>query len=256
MKHLITEEHVEENVLQILKSLDYDIIRGSNEEYLPGGSSALRSDYKDVVLIDKLKSALRKINPSIPEEAREQAIKQILRSESQKLIADNESFHKLLVDGVSIPISKGGEERHIIVNLFDYNNLENNEFSAVNQFTIIENNVERISDVILFINGLPLIVLELKNLADEKADIWTAYDQFQTYKEQLPSLFRFNEILIISDGIEARAGTITSERERFMQWKTINGEKPKKGLTEIEVLLKGMCDKKRILDIIRKLHCF
>ncbi|HZX12086.1 MAG TPA: type I restriction endonuclease subunit R [Candidatus Nanoarchaeia archaeon] len=256
MKKLITEEHVEENVLDILKNLDYDIIRGSNEEYLPGGSSALRSDYKEVVLVDKLRYALRKINPSISEEAREQAIKQILRSESQKLIADNESFHKLLVDGVSIPISKGGEERHIIVNLFDYNNLENNEFSAVNQFTIIENNVERRPDVILFVNGLPLVVLELKNLADEKADIWTAYDQFQTYKEQLPSLFRFNEILIISDGIEARAGTITSERERFMQWKTINGEKPKKGLTEIEVLLRGMCDKKKILDIIRNFIVF
>ena len=256
MKKLITEEHVEENVLDILKNLDYNIIRGSNEEYLPGGSSALRSDYKDVVLVDKLRYALRKINPSISEEARELALKQILRSESQKLIADNESFHKLLVDGVSIPISKGGEERHIIIKLFDFENLENNEFSAVNQFTIIENNVERRPDVILFINGLPLVVLELKNLADEKADIWTAFDQFQTYKEQLPSLFRFNEILIISDGIEARAGTITSERERFMQWKTINGEKPKKGLTEIEVLLKGMCDKKRILDIIRNFIVF
>ncbi|HIJ01251.1 TPA: type I restriction endonuclease subunit R, partial [Candidatus Woesearchaeota archaeon] len=256
MPKLITEEHVEENVLAILKSLDYNIIRGSNEEYLPGGSSALRSDYKDVVLVDKLRYALRKINPSISEEARELALKQILRSESQKLIADNESFHKLLVDGVSIPISKGGEERHIIIKLFDFENLENNEFSAVNQFTIIENNVERRPDVILFINGLPLVVLELKNLADEKADIWTAFDQFQTYKEQLPSLFRFNEILIISDGIEARAGTITSERERFMQWKTINGEKPKKGLTEIEVLLKGMCDKKRILDIIRNFIVF
>ena len=256
MKHLITEEHVEENVLDILKNLDYDIIRGSNEEYLPGGSSALRSDYKDVVLVDKLRYALKKINTSISEEAREQAIKQILRSESQKLIADNESFHKLLVDGVSIPISKGGEERHIIVKLFDFENLENNEFSAVNQFTIIENNIERRPDVILFINGLPLVVLELKNLADEKADIWTAYDQFQTYMQQLPSLFRFNEMLIISDGIEARAGTITSERERFMQWKTINGEKTKKGFTEIEILLRGMCDKKRILDLIRNFIVF
>ena len=117
MKKLITEEHVEENVLSILESLDYDIIRGSNEEYLPGGSQELRKNYRDVVLTDKLRYALRKVNPNIPEEAREQAIKQILRSESQKLIADNESFHKLLVDGVSIPISKGGEERHIIVKL-------------------------------------------------------------------------------------------------------------------------------------------
>ncbi len=256
MKKLITEEHVEENVLDILKSLDYDIIRGSNEEHLPGGSSALRSDYKDVVIVDKLRYALKKINPSVSEEARELAIKQILRVESQKLIADNESFHKLLTDGVSIPIKKGGEERHIIVNLFDFENLENNEFSAVNQFTIIENNVERRPDVILFINGLPLVILELKNLADEKADIWMAYDQFQTYMQQLPSVFRFNEILIISDGIQARFGTITSEKERFMQWKTINGEKPKKGLTEIEVLLRGMCDKKRILDLIRNFIVF
>lgn len=256
MKHLITESDVEENVLDILKSLDYEIIRGSREEYLPGGSKALREDYKDVVLIDKLRYALRKINPSVPEEAREQAIKQILRSESQKLITNNESFHKMLVDGISIPISKNGEERYIIVNLFDFNDPENNEFTAVNQFTIIENNVERRADVILFINGLPLVVFELKNLADEKADIWTAYDQFQTYMKEIPSLFRFNEILIISDGIEARAGTITSERERFMQWKTINGEKPENGLTEIEVLLRGMCDKSRILDIIRNFIVF
>ncbi len=256
MKHLITESDVEENVLKILKNLDYEIIRGSSEEYLPGGSKALRSDYKDVVLTDKLRYALRKINPSVPEEAREQAIKQILRSESQKLIVDNENFHKMLVDGISVPISKNGEERHVIVNLFDFNNPENNEFTAVNQFTIIENNVERRPDVILFINGLPLVVLELKNLADEQADVWTAYNQFQTYMQQLPSLFRFNEILIISDGIEARAGTITSERERFMQWKTINGEKPRKGFTEIEVLLRGMCDKNRILDIIRNFIVF
>ncbi len=114
MKHLITEEDVEENVLDILKSLGYGIIRRSNEEYLPGGSSALRSDYKDVVIIDKLRYALKKINPAAPEEARERAIKQILRSESQKLIVNNESFHKLLTNGISVPIKKDGEERHVI----------------------------------------------------------------------------------------------------------------------------------------------
>ena len=102
----------------------------------------------------------------------------------------------------------------------------------------------------LFINGIPLLIFELKNLADEKADIWMAYNQFQTYMEQLPSLFRFNELLVISDGIEARAGTISSEKERFMQWKTIDGEKPTKGLTETEILLRGMCDRQRFLDIV------
>src|SRR5207249_12069067 len=111
-------------------------------------------------------------------------------------------------------------------------------------------------DVILFVNGFPLLILELKNLADEDATIWTAFSQFQTYKDQLPTLFRYNEILVISDGIEARAGTITSEKERFMQWKTIDGEKPRKGLTEIEVLLRGMCDKQRFLDIVRNFVVF
>ena len=257
MKKLITEADVEENVLAILKSLNYDIIRGSDEVHLPGGSQALRQDYKDVVLVDKLRYALRKINPTIPEEAREQALKQVLRSESQKLIVDNENFHKMLVDGIDIPVKgKDGEERHEKVWLFDFENLENNEFSAVNQFTVIENNVERRPDVILFINGLPLVLFELKNLADENADIWMAYDQFQTYEDQLPALFRFNEILIISDGIEARAGTITSEKERFMPWKTISGEKPTSGLTQIEVLLRGMCNKKVLLDLIRNFVVF
>ncbi len=256
MKKLITEEHVEENVLDILKKLDYNIIRGSNEEYLPSGSQALRENYKEVVIIDKLKDSLKKLNPKLSEEVREQALKQILRTESQKLIVDNEIFHKLLVDGVSISISKKGEERYEIIKIFDFENIDNNDFSAVNQFTIVENNIERRPDVILFINGLPLVILELKNIADEKADIWTAYDQLQTYKHQLPSLFKFNEILIISDGIQARIGTLSSEKERFMQWKTIDGIKLSSNLTEIETLLKGMCNKKVLLDILRNFIVF
>lgn len=256
MPKAVHESDVEENVLSILGSLGYEIIRGDNEDYLPGGRFALRADYKDIIIVDRLRAALRKINPSIPEEAREQAVKQVFRSESQKLIADNESFHKLLADGVDIPIQMEGGERYQKVWLFDFKNSKNNDFLAVNQFTVIENNVERRPDVILFVNGIPLLIFELKNLADEDATIWTAYDQFQTYEDQLHSLFRFNEILVISDGIEARAGTITSERERFMQWKTIDGEKPRKGLTEVEVLLRGMCQKERLLDIARNFIVF
>lgn len=256
MPRAIHESDVEENVLSILESLGYEIIRGDNEDHLPGGRFALRAGYSDVVLVERLRDALRKINPSISEEAREQAVKQVLRSESQKLIADNESFNKLLVDGVDIPVQLEGEERYQKVWLFDFENPENNDFLAVNQFTVIENNVDRRPDVVLFVNGIPLLVLELKNPADEEATIWTAYDQFQTYEDQLPSLFRFNEILVISDGIEARAGTITSERERFMQWKTIDGRKPRKLLTGIEVLLRGMCEKHRLLDITRNFIVF
>lgn len=256
MTKVITESDVEENVLAILESLGYEIIRGDNEDYLPEGRWALRADYKDVVLVERLREVLKKINPSIPEEAREQAIKQVLRSESQKLIADNENFHKMLVDGIDVPIKAEEGESYKKVWFFDFEKPENNEFLAVNQFTVIENNIERRPDVILFVNGIPLLVIELKNLADEDATISTAYDQFQTYKGQLPSLFRYNELLVISDGIEARAGTITSEKERFMQWKTIDGEKPRKGLTEIEVLLRGICDKQRLLDIVRNFIVF
>lgn len=256
MAKVIHESDVEENVLAILQSLGYEIIRGDNEDYLPNGRLALRQRYEDVVLVERLRQALQRINPHVPKETREQAIKQVLRSESQKLIADNESFHKMLVDGIDIPIQTKEGERYEKVWLYDFDTPKNNDFLAVNQFTVIENNIERRPDVVLFVNGIPLLVIELKNLADEEATIWTAYDQFQTYKEQIPSLFRYNEILVISDGIEARAGTITSEKERFMQWKTIEGEKPRKGLTEIEVLLRGMCDKQRLLDIVRNFIVF
>ena len=203
-----------------------------------------------------MREALRKVNPSISAESLEQAVKQVLRIESQKLIEDNERFHKLLVNGVDVPYQKDGVERFQKIWLFDFDNPRNNDFLAINQFTVIENNIERRPDVILFVNGIPLLILELKNLADEEATIWTAYGQFQTYEDQLRYLFRYNEILVISDGIGARAGTITSERERFMQWKTIDGRKPRQGLTEIETLLRGMCEKERLLDLARNFIVF
>ncbi|MEM4358297.1 MAG: type I restriction endonuclease subunit R [Candidatus Pacearchaeota archaeon] len=255
MKKAISESDVEEFVLSLLEKLGYEIIRGNNENYLPNGKYALRQRYEDVVLVDRLRQALRRINPQVSEEAREQVIKEILRIGSQKLLVDNETFHRMLTDGVSIPIKKEGEERHVLINLFDFKDIKNNDFLAVNQFTVIEKDERRL-DIVLFVNGLPLVVIELKNPTDENATIWTAYNQLQTYKEQIPSLFKYNEILVISDGIEARAGTITSEPERFMQWKTIDGEKPKKGLTEIEILIRGMFGKNRLLDIVRNFIVF
>ncbi|MEM4282490.1 MAG: type I restriction endonuclease subunit R [Candidatus Woesearchaeota archaeon] len=252
----IHESDVEEFALSVLGSLGYEVIRGNNEDYLPGGKYALRQRYEDVVLVDRLREALRRINPQVSEEVREQAIKEVLRIGSQKLLVDNETFHRMLTDGISIPIAKAGEERHVLINLFDFEDIKNNDFLAVNQFTVIENNAERRPDIVLFVNGLPLVVIELKNPADKDATIWTAYNQFQTYKEQIPSLFKYNEILVISDGMDARAGTITSEPERFMQWKTIEGEKPMKGLSEIEILLRGMLDKDKLLDIVRNFIVF
>src|SRR2546428_6974809 len=143
MPKVIHESDVEENVLEILESLGYEIIRGEDEDYLPGGRSALRLDFKEVVLSGRLRDALKSINPSVSEEVREQAVKQVLRTESQKLIEDNERFHKLLVDGVDVPFQSEGEERYQKVWLFDFKNPGNNDFIAMNQFTVIENNVER-----------------------------------------------------------------------------------------------------------------
>lgn len=220
-------------------------------------------------MTERLREALRKINPSVSEEAREQAIKQVLRAESQKLVENNEHFHKLLVDGVDVPFQSEGEERYQKVWLFDFKNPENNDFLAMNQFTVIDVD-ERRPDVILFVNGIPLVIMELKSLADEEADIWKAYNDHQTKMEKIPSLYRYSEILLISDGLDTpteegatglpksgtRAGTITSEPQRFMQWKTIDGEKPKKGLSELEVLLRGMFAKGRLLDIARNFIVF
>lgn len=211
---------------------------------------------------------LGRINPSVSENAREQAIKQVLRTESQKLIEDNEHFHRLLVDGVDVPYQSDGEERYQKVWLFDFRNPENNDFLAMNQFTV-KGVDERRPDVVLFVNGIPLIIMELKNPADESADIWKAYNDHQTKMEKIPSLYRFGEILVISDGLDSpeekttglpksgtRAGTISSEPEWFMRWKTIDGEKPKTGLPELEVLLRGMFGKHRLLDIARNFIVF
>ncbi len=256
MKHAIYESDLENYVLSILESMGYEVVRGDNEEYLPGGTFALRSSYSEVLLVERLRKALQRINPKASVELIEQSIKQLQISESQNLLYENERFHKLLVDGVDVAIRKDNEERYEKLWLFDFQDIENNEFLVTNQFTVLENNHERRPDVVLFINGIPLVVMELKNPSDENATIQDAYNKLQTYKDQIPALFKFNEILVISDGFQARAGTITSEAERFMQCKTINGEKPDKNLIEIDVLLKGMFDKTRILDIVRNFIVF
>ncbi|MEA3248346.1 MAG: type I restriction endonuclease subunit R [Nanoarchaeota archaeon] len=163
----------------------------------------------------------------------------------------NQNFHKLLTEGVPVEYRKDGKIKHGNVQLVDFENPNKNEFVAINQFTIIENNVNKRPDVILFVNGLPLAVIELKNIADEKATIADAFNQLQTYKEQIPSLFRYNEILVISDGHKAKAGTLTSNKEWFTSWKTINGKEQKKETLELEILLKGMFEKSTFLELIR-----
>ncbi|MCH7605485.1 type I restriction endonuclease subunit R, partial [Patescibacteria group bacterium] len=255
MPKIITESEVEDVVLDILSELGYMVLYGP--DLAPDESKPERSDYSDVVLVDRLRSAIDSINPSLPESAKDEAVKKLLRFESPSLVVNNQTFHKMLVDGVDVEYRKGGRVVCNKVWLFDFDKLKNNEFLAVNQFTVIENNFNRRPDVVIFVNGLPLAVVELKNPADENASCKSAFNQFETYKVQIPSLFRFNEVLVVSDGIEAKAGTITSSWERFLPWKTIDGiENAPSSIPQIEVLLRGMFEKKIFLDLVRHFVVF
>ena len=255
MSSFISEEDVEQYALDVLTGLGYE--RAYGPDISEGGLHPERN-YDEVVLLERLRRAIDKFNPEVPAGAKEEAIKKVLRvkSYSQNLIENNHAFHKMLVDGVDVEYRKDGRIVGDKVWLFDFSHPDNNEFLAVNQFTVIERNNNRRADMVLFVNGLPLVVIELKNPADEEATIWKAYEQFQTYMQEISSLFAYNEVLVISDGTEARAGTITSDKQRFMPWKTIDGEEPPIVMPQIEVLLKGICKKERLLDLIRHFIVF
>jgi len=255
VQKIITESEIEQAALDILAEMGYGIVHGP--DIASDGDKPERHSYADVVLVDRLREVIDRFNPSIPSEAKEAAIKQILRSESPDLIVNNHRFHQMVVNGVDVEFRKGDRIVPDKVWLFDFKNPFNNEFLAVNQFTIIENNNNRRPDIILFINGLPLVVIELKNPADENATVYSAFKQFQTYKSQIPTLFNFNEILITSDGFDAKAGTITSDWERFQPWKSVDGKnKAHHAMPQIEVLLKGMLNKQTLLDLVRHFIVF
>lgn len=253
MPKIMTESEVEEAALDILKELGYAILYGP--DISEGGVNEVRK-YNEVVLVQRLRDALERINKGIPGEAIGEAVKKVLRTDSQNRIINNQSFHKFVTEGVPVEYKIKGEIKHNYVRLFDYDDIKNNEFLAVNQFTIIEERDNRRPDIVLFINGLPIVMIELKNPADEDATTKTAFDQFQTYKLLIPSVFRFNEILVASDGLEAKAGTITSNWEWFIPWKTINGKKAGKTQPQIEVLIKGMLNKECLLDLIQHFIVF
>ncbi len=259
MAKIITESEVEQAALDILEELEYKTLYGPDIAPLPEGTKPERKTYSDVVLIERLAKAIDKLNPSIPNEAKEQAIKKVLRTESPKLIVNNQSFHKMLVNGLDVEYrNKEGRIAGDKVWLFDFEKPERNEFLAVNQFTVIENNCNRRPDIVVFVNGLPLAVIEVKNPADENATVWTAFSQFETYKNEIPSLFNYNGMMVVSDGMEARAGTITSGKEWFMLWRTVDGTEIKSDIRSksMEVLLKGMFEKERFLDIVRHFLVF
>lgn len=250
-----TESTVEEAALEIFEGLRYTILHGP--AIAPGEMFVERTSYSDVVLVKRLREAMARINPQVPGDALEEAVRKLLRTESPSLVENNRRFHRFVTDGVPVEYRRDDRIVHDTVRLIDFTTPENNDWVAANQFTIEENRRNRRPDITVFVNGLPLAVIELKNLADENATIRDAYNQLQTYKNDIPSLFPYNELLLISDGIEARLGTLTSGWERFMPWRTIEGDKvAAKGSLEMEILLRGIFEKKRFLDLVRNFIVF
>jgi type I restriction enzyme R subunit len=223
----------------------------------PEAEQSERENYEQIVLIERLRKSVAIINPTIPNDAREQAIQKVLRIYTPELLHNNETFHQLLVEKVKIPYQQDGFERSYEVALMDFENPSNNEYLCVNQYTIVEKNQNKRPDVLLFVNGLPLVVIELKNAADENATMRKAFDQLQTYKSTIPSLFTYNAICIISDGMECKAGSVSAGYSRFMTWKTADGKKEaSRFIPQLEILLKGMLNPSTLLDLIRNFIVF
>lgn len=251
----ITESLIEEFTIKLLEKQGYQYVYGP--DIAPDSETPGRESFEEVILLEKLRKAVARINPTISADNRQDAIKQLQRINSQELVVNNETFHKMLTDGIKIEYQNNGYNRGDLVWLIDFQNPENNDFIVVNQFTVMENNINKRPDVIIFVNGLPLVVIELKNAAGENATVHSAYKQLQTYKESIPSLFAYNGFLIISDGLEAKAGTISSGFSRFMAWKTSDGKVEASPLIgQLETLIKGMLEKTTLLDLIRHFIVF
>jgi len=251
----VTEDQLEQEALGWLADVGYTRLFGP--DIAVDGDHPERADYRQVLLLERLRAAIHRLNPGIPLAAREDALRQVVDLGIPALLSANRHFHQLLVAGVPVQYQKDGDTRGDLVRLIDWaesaNSPKNNEWLAINQFSIKGAHHTRRPDIILFVNGLPLVLVELKNPADEKADIWKAYDQIQTYKEQIHDVFYYNEVLVISDGSEARLGSLSSDTERFMQWRTIDGETldPLGQFNELETLIRGALAPTYLLDYLR-----
>jgi type I restriction enzyme, R subunit len=249
-----TESVLEQATLVWLENLGYEIVYGAS--ITPGELNAERDDYHTVILETRLRASLERLNRNASSEVIEEAIRMVSRVSMGSLVASNREFHRMLVDGVTVPVIHDGEERGEIVRLLDFDLAGMNEFAAVNQFTVLgsvgANTVERRPDVVIFVNGLPIGVIELKSATDERATIWKAWQQLTNYQTQIPQLFTFNELMVVSDGNDARVGCLHAPKERFLPWKSISeGVTAPRDMFQLEVLLRGLFDKERLLEFIR-----
>ncbi|MDT0173126.1 type I restriction endonuclease subunit R [Exiguobacterium sp. BRG2] len=250
------ESELEEATLEWLDELVYDIVEGP--DLAPDGNFPERNSFQDVVLIDRLRRSLEKINPTFDLKVIDAAVQKILANASPNLILNNEQFHHLITNGIEIQVQgEDGYNPTVSVQVFDFKQPQNNDFLAVNQFTVVEGQANKRPDVIVFVNGLPIVIIELKNATNEDVDISDAYNQIQTYKQAIPTLFRYNAFLIISDGINARVGSLTANEERFMKWRTVDGSSlASPAEPQLEVMLNGMLAPHRLLDIIQNFILF
>ena len=280
MSHF-SESIVEEAAIDWFGELGYSYLPGP--EIAPDGQSPERTGFDSVVLQDRLYDALVRINPEIPSESIEEAVRIIVRTDSPNILLNNRKFHRFITDGLDVEIyepspqtllpkgegiytlpsplgRRAGDEgfrRYVKVKIFDFETPELNDWLVVNQFTMVENHVNRRPDLVVLVNGLPLGVIELKNAADESADLKAAYNQLQTYKAQIPSLFTHNEVLLISDGADARVGSLSADFERFSPWRTVDGESVSPfGMPMLETVIKGVFEPRIFLDLIRHFTVF
>lgn len=244
----LSESDIEKHAIKLFERLGFNYFHGDQLD---------RNRLDEVVLIDRLTAAVKRINPSIPELARQQAVKDITRIQSPDTLANNETFHRALTEGVKVSYNQNSQERGDLVWLIDFANPDNNEFIVANQFTVIENQQNKRPDLVLFVNGLPLVVIELKNPTDENATVKSAYQQLDTYKHTIPSLFTYNALLVISDGLEAKAGSLSADLSRFMAWKSVDGLSEASNLiSQLEILINGLLNKTTLLDLVRHFVVF
>lgn len=250
------ESDLEDFTLKLLEEVGYKSIHGPDID--PESEYPERKDYRETILLQRLKDALERINPSISSSILDAAAEKLMRTTSPSLIESNQQFHRLLIEGIDVERRRDdGTIAYEKTYPIDFSNPLNNEFIAVNQYSIKGDERTRRPDIVLFINGLPLVVIELKNPNNERTDIWSAFNQIENYKKDIPSLFQYNAFIILSDGLNARIGTVSSDKERFMHWRTIEGITDKHtDKMSIEILIRGVVDKKRILDLIRNFIVF
>ncbi|MDO8793919.1 MAG: type I restriction endonuclease subunit R [Vicinamibacterales bacterium] len=253
-----TESLVEDAAIAWLEALGYTVLHGPSIAAGEPAAERTDPDYRDVVLVDRLRQALVPLNPHLPAEALEDAYRKLTRPDAPSPVERNRAVHRMLVDGVTVEYRrKDGSIAGAQAQVIDFDRPDNNDWLAVNQFTVAEGQHTRRPDVVLFVNGMPLAVIELKNPADENASIWTAFQQLQTYQAQIPALFTFNAALVVSDGVQARIGALGAGKEWFKPWRTIGGrEDAAANLAELQVVLEGVFDKRRFLDLVRHFIVF